>query len=92
MQLGRRLKYPYDLVHALMDFLPARCCVCMKPATRRIVMRLIIGEPPHFCDDHNADDNPTTLAWVPYEYTDLGNQTQLVRACNEYLNNTEQKT
>jgi hypothetical protein len=92
-KLYRRLKYPYDLIHALMEYLPGRCCVCDCPATRQIKMKLIIGDIPYFCDDHGGDDKEMTRAsWQPYEYIDLGEQAVLVRACKEYLNNVEQKT
>jgi hypothetical protein len=75
---------------ALMDRLTTRCSVCKRPATRKVKLMVIIGEPPVYCDDHDYRHTAKGGS-MPFEMEDL-EDARLVRACNEYLSKTEMKT
>lgn len=80
---------PSLLISDLMKLLVERCCVCKCPATRRLQLSLLVGNPPIFCDRHTNKD-VSRLASLSGAFQDL-DCADLVRRCNEYFETTEVK-
>lgn len=87
----RRLRYPYDLINALLKYVQPRCCACGKPATRRWssgALIVVLTDGWTYCDACPKAPNPSLPDGTFQELPSA----DLVRACNKYLSTTEQLT
>jgi hypothetical protein len=80
-----------ELVNDLYETLLPKCRMCHRPATRSLKLKIVIGDPLYFCDEHELGSTDKWKEIGDTSYEDLYDAPLRRRALN-YLKTHEVKT